>query len=321
MISGIKKIWKTFARLVSFYFGLKSRNEEMKEMKIQDEVQAFLSKNSDLELALIGCRADSSHISYDCCEYDIAVLGSSENGYDKKIIQIGDNTIEFLHFPNYQKYGNSDISLFNMIKIEKSSALFISPHPPKIDSKTWYIAAGKRRVVDSLFNVAKNGNTKSESNASLNLKIAAYALIEGIILISQTRPMPIHELNQLRQVEVRKDFINEAIQVCIECLGIERATRTIINRSFKALKEILKERYDVELLSSKIDFLLKQGLLADCYYYIGKLVCSHLEKKDNASQLNYHKLNTIALDLTSDYEKVKKLSALVKRNCKLLLKN
>ncbi|RPJ27156.1 MAG: hypothetical protein EHM25_11350, partial [Nitrosopumilales archaeon] len=256
-------------------------------MKIPDEVQAFLSKNSDLELALIGCRADSSHISYGCCEYYITVPATNENGYDKKIIQLGDNTIEFLHFPNYQKYGHTDISLFNMIKIEKSSALFISPHPPEIDRKSWYIAAGKRRVVDSLFKVAKNGNTKSESNASLNLKIAAYALIEGIILFSQTRPMPIHELNQLRQVEVRKDFINEAIQVCIECLGIERATRTIINRSFKALKEILKERYDVELLSSKIDFLLKQGLLADCYYYIGKLVCSHLEKKDNASQLNY----------------------------------
>ena len=290
-------------------------------MKIPDEVQAFLSKNSDLELGLIGCRADSSHISYDCCEYDIAVLGSNENGYDKKIIHLGHNTIEFLHFPNYQKYGHSDISLFNMIKIENSSGLFVSPHPQKIDRKTWYTAAGKRRVVDSLFNVSKNGNIKSESNASLNLKIAAYDLIEGIILISQTRPMPIHELNQLRQVEVHKDFINEAIQVCIECLGIERATRTIINRSFKALKEILKERYDVELLSSKIDFLLKQGLLADCYYYIGKLVCSHLENKDNASQLNYHKLNSIALDLTNDHEKVKKMSALIKRDCKLILKN
>ena len=281
-------------------------------MKIPDEVQAFLSKNSDLELALIGCRADSSHISYDCCEYDIAVLGSNENGYDKKIIQLGDNTIEFLH---------SDISLFNMIKIEKSSDLFISPHPPEIDRKNWYIAAGKRRVVDSLFNVSKNSSNRAKLDSSLNLKIAAYDLIEGILLISQTKPMPIHELNQLRQVEVRKDFINEAIQVCIECLGIERATRTIINRSFKALKEILKERYDVELLSSKIDFLLKQGLLADCYYYIGKLVCSHLENKDNAPQLNYHKLNTIALDLTSDYEKVKKMSALIKRDCKIIIKN
>ena len=290
-------------------------------MKIPDEVQAFLSKNSDLELALIGCRADSSHISYDCCEYDIAVLGSNENGYDKKIIQLGDNTIEFLHFPNYQNYGHSDISLFNMIKIEKSSDLFISPHTPEIDRKSWYIAAGKRRVVDSLFNVSKNSSNRAKLDSSLNLKIAAYDLIEGILLISQTKPMPIHELNQLRQVEVRKDFINEAIQVCIECLGIERATRTIINRSFKALKEILKERYDVELLSSKIDFLLKQGLLADCYYYIGKLVCRHLKIKDNAPQLNYHKLNTIALDLTSDYEKVKKMSALIKRDCKLILKN
>jgi len=31
MISGIKKIWKIFARVVSFYFVLKSRNEEMKK--------------------------------------------------------------------------------------------------------------------------------------------------------------------------------------------------------------------------------------------------------------------------------------------------
>jgi len=31
MISGIKKIWKTFARLVSFYFVLKLRKEEMKK--------------------------------------------------------------------------------------------------------------------------------------------------------------------------------------------------------------------------------------------------------------------------------------------------
>lgn len=290
-------------------------------MKIPDEVQAFVSKNSDLELGLIGCRADISHISYDCCEYDIAVLGSNGNGYDKKIMQLGHNTLEFLHFPNYQKYGHGDISLFNMIKLEESNDLFISPPSLEIDRKNWYIAAGKRKVVDSLFNVSKNSRNRAKLDSSLNLKIAAYDLIEGILLISQTKPMPIHELNQLRQVEVRKDFINEAIQVCIECLGIERATRTIINRSFKALKEILKERYDVELLSSKIDFLLKQGLLADCYYYIGKLVCNHLENKDNASQLNYHKLNSIALDLTGDYEKVKKMSALIKRDCKLILKN
>jgi len=198
----------------------------------------------------------------------------------------------------------------------------VSPYSiPKLDIKKMFIAGGKRRIVDSLFTVSKNSNNKTELSSSLNLKMAAYDLIEGILLVSGVRPMPIHELNQLRLLEVHKDLINEAIQDCIECLGIERATRTIINRSFKALKEILKERYDIELLASKIEFLLEHGLLADCYYYIGKLVCNHLEKKDNAFQMNYHKLNSIALDLTGDYENVNKMSALIKDNCKNILKN
>lgn len=290
------------------------------KLPVPKEIQDFVSKNNELELALIGCRADSPHDSYECCEYDIAILGrNSNNNYDKKIIQIGKSTLELLSFPNQSQNSHDDISLLNKIKLENSNTLISDT--PKLDKKKLFMAAGKRRIVDSLYIVSKNSSPKAEPNASLNLKIAAYDLIEGILLISGTRPMPIHELNQLRQIEVNKDFITETIQICIECLGIERATRTIISRSYKALREILKERYDLELLSSKIKFLLDNGLLADCYYYIGKLVCSHLENKDNVSQINYHKLNSIALDLTNDYEKVKKMSALIKRDCKLVLKN
>ena len=287
-------------------------------MKLPQEIQEFVSNNKELDLALIGCRADGPHDSYDCCEYDFAILGGNiDNDIHKKIIQLGDSTLEFLNFQNQNV--NEDISLYNMIELNESNVLV--PEYPKLDRKKLFNAAGKRRIVDSLFNVSKNSSASAELNASLNLKIAAYDLIEGILLMSETRPMPIHELNQLRQVEVQKDYIKETIQICIECLGIERATRTIINRSYKALREILKDTYDIDLLSSKIQFLQNNGLLADCYYYIGKLVCSHLEKKDNASQMNYHKLNSIALDLTNDYEKVKKMSALMKRNCKLVLKN
>jgi hypothetical protein len=289
-------------------------------LKIPNEIQEYMDEKTGSELALIGCRAENSEVSYECCEYDIAVLGSNDAGLGNKITHVGNNTLEFLNFP---KYSHHDISLFNMVKLRNNASdLLISPHSiPKLVIKKMFIAGGKRRIVDSLFTVSKNSNKKTESSSSLNLKMAAYDLIEGILLISGIRPMPIHELNQLRLLEVHKDFINEAIQACIECLGIERATRTIINRSFKALKEILKERYDIELLASKIEFLLEHGLLADCYYYIGKLVCNHLEKKDNAFQMNYHKLNSIALDLTSDYENVKKMSALIKLCCKNILKN
>ena len=287
-------------------------------MKIPDEILHYLTESHNSEMALVGCRADAPLVSYDCCEYDIAMFGKNESNPQNKIVKLGKDTLEFQEFPKQ----SNDISLYKMMP-EITGDLLISPaRYSEIDIRRSFKAAGKRRIVDSLFNVSKNSiNKEAELNSPLNLKIAAYGLLEGILLTSEVRPMPIHELNQLRQLEVKKDIINEAIQTCVECLGVERATRTILNRSFRALKEILKERYDVELLSSKIEFLLNHKLLADCYYYIGKLVCSHLEQKDNSAQMNYYKLNRIALDLTSDYENTMKMSALIKRNCQKLLKN
>lgn len=287
---------------------------------LSEKIQKYLSNKKDSELALIGCRADNSNISYECCEYDIAVLAKNNNALSNNVSQIGKEKLEFLNFSNFNQ---NQISLFNMIKVENKTNSLLIPHDDstsKTDFKRIFLSAGKRRAVDSLFNVSKTSTAKSELNLSLNLKIAAYELIEAILLISEIRPMPIHELNQLRQLEIRKDLIKEAIQLCIECIGIERATRTIINRSFNALKEIFKERYDLGLIESKIEFLVEHGLIADSYYYIGKLVCNHLVKKGYAYQLDYQKLNSIALDLASDYENIKR-SNLIKLYCKILMKN
>ena len=289
-------------------------------MMFPEKIQEYLSNKKNSELALIGCRADNSNISYECCEYDIAILAKNGNGLGNSITQIGKEKLEFLDFSNYNQ---NEISLLNMKKIENKTSSLLIPHKDSIrktDIKRIFLSAGKRRAVDSLFNVSKTSTSKSELNLSLNLKIAAYELIEAILLISEIRPMPIHELNQLRKLEIRKDFIKEAIQLCIECIGIERATRTMINRSFNALKEIFKERYDIGLIESKIEFLVEHGLIADSYYYIGKLVCNHLEKKDYAYQFDYQKLNSLALDLASDYENIKR-SNLIKLYCKNLMKN
>jgi len=289
-------------------------------MMFPEKIQEYLSNKKNSELALIGCRADNSNISYECCEYDIAVLAKNGNGLGNSIVQIGKEKLEFLDFSNYNQ---NEISFLNMKKVENKTSSLLIPHKDSIrktDIKRIFLSAGKRRAVDSLFNVSKTSTSKSELNLSLNLKIAAYELIEAILLISEIRPMPIHELNQLRQLEIRKDFIKEAIQLCIECIGIERATRTMINRSLNALKEIFKERYDIGLIESKIEFLVEHGLIVDSYYYIGKLVCNHLEKKDCAYQLDYQKLNSLALDLASDYENIKR-SNLIKLYCKNLMKN
>src|SRR5688572_33341566 len=110
-------------------------------MKLPGEIQDFLRKNSEVELALIGCRADSPHKSYDCCEYDIAIIGeNTKNSFDKKIIQLGDNTLEFLDFPNQN--GRNDIALSNMVKLKDSNTLI--SESPKFDRKKMFMAAGKR---------------------------------------------------------------------------------------------------------------------------------------------------------------------------------
>lgn len=113
MISEIRKIWKISAS---------NDNLFCKKMKLPQEILDFGSNNNELDLALIGCRADSPDNSYDCCEYDIAILGGNiDNNFDKKIIQLGKNTLEFLNFQNQKAH--SDISLFSIMKLSESNSL------------------------------------------------------------------------------------------------------------------------------------------------------------------------------------------------------
>jgi hypothetical protein len=91
-------------------------------MKLPQEIQDFVSNNNELELSLIGCRADSPHDSYDCCEYDIAILGGNiDNNFDKKIIQLGNNSLEFLNFQN--QCVHNYISLSKLIELNESNML------------------------------------------------------------------------------------------------------------------------------------------------------------------------------------------------------
>ena len=79
-------------------------------MNIPNEIQEYLDEkvDSDSKLALIGCRATNSEISYGCCEYDIAVLGTNDLDLGNKITYLRSSTLEFLNFPNYSHH---DISL------------------------------------------------------------------------------------------------------------------------------------------------------------------------------------------------------------------
>jgi hypothetical protein len=137
------------------------------------------------------------------------------------------------------------------------------------------------------------------------LKIAAYEFMEGTLALSGSRPMPLHELGQLRQIQAGN--IAEGVEVALECIGIERATRPTISRSIKAIKELKSKDYDRELFAAKVDYLLGRSMLADCYYYAGKAASKNLAGKREPFYRQYAKLVQLAMDLSSDIQRLEKL--------------
>lgn len=286
-------------------------------MNIPESILEYLNERITGRIALIGCRAQDPKNSFPCCEYDIACFDVTSQ--IDRVVQL-DNSIIELH--NFSSQRRDAISLHNMIPIPYQNMPFSSPLPAitNLATERLFMGEGKKMIVNSLFNIEtadKYMNSKVDI-ASMHLKAAAYSLIEGILLTLGVRPMLTHELDQVRNITQPRDLIKHAIESALECLGLERASKTTIGRSYKALKEILRKSDDQNLIVSKIDYLLANGLLADCYYYIGRIGVSHLEAS-NFREV-YPKLCKVTLDLNSDLGLPSKISSTLKESCKRVLK-
>ena len=126
---------------------------------------------------------------------------------------------------------------------------------------------------------------------ALWLKIAAYEFMEGMLAVSGNRPMPLHVLEQIRQTGA---VMTEGIEVALECIGTERATRPAISRSLQAIRELKSKDYDRDLFVSKVNHLLDRRMLVDCYYYSGRVAAKNLLGRGDLFCNQYTKLLQIS---------------------------
>jgi len=185
-----------------------------------------------------------------------------------------------------------------------------------------FMGESNKMIVNALFNIetaSRHFNLRIDLS-SLYLKAASYDLIAGILLRTGVKPMPSHELSQLRSLRDATGQIKDAIESTLDCLGLERASKSSIARSYRALKEIVKNRADKNIMFSKIDYLEENGLLSDCYYYIGKIGLTHLESNARNMGEIYPKLVNLTFDLNLDTEFLKKMSTKLVTSCKNVLK-
>ena len=68
---------------------------------------------------------------------------------------------------------------------------------------------------------------KSDVMASIWLKLSAYDFLEGLLAVSGFKPMPIHELSQIRQLTMENEVVANAVKDALECIGLERVFNNI----------------------------------------------------------------------------------------------
>jgi hypothetical protein len=257
-------------------------------------------------VALIGCR--TSELSFDCCEYDLAVFAPERNNKNK-VLQIDEGkVIEIIYFTRPIQYYMVDLGTMAILgdsdKFAPSSAA--RDIRPEKYCKALAVT-GKKSLISSLFFQQRMINEiKNQTVAAMWLKIAAYEFISGSLAMLGIRPMPLHELEQVRKAEADSRMA-DGIRVALECIGTERATRPAISRSLEAVQELKSKDYDRELVMSKIRHLLDKHMLANCYYYAGRVAAKSLADKNIFFHNKYSKLIQLALDLTSDTQHLQKL--------------
>jgi hypothetical protein len=255
-------------------------------------------------VALIGCR--TSDMSLDCCEYDLAVFaGSQEHNQANQVVQVDNRPVELMHLTGSIK--DHTIDLADMVILKDNSKLMLSSAAKDIIAekyKKMLAASGKKLLISSLFCQQKMRGTNHPTIAAMWLKIAAYEFIDGMLALSGNRPMPVHILEQVRQIDSR---MAEGVDVALECIGAERATRPAISRSMEAIKELKSKDYDRELFMSKVSHLLERRMLVDCYYYAGRVAAKNLVSKKEVFYSQYSKLVQLALDLVNDLQSLEKM--------------
>ena len=150
---------------------------------------------------------------------------------------------------------------------------------------------------------AKEGVKTSDPLAPFWVKCGAYFLADAISLTNLQRPTPTHMLEYLRRCKQSK--INKNLETIHQCLGIERASTSLLTRMLKStvgFSDMIEANGHSKIIERKYNYLVQNSFLSDCYFYLGYTNRNNIIKiKDTLHRkLDFFHILRVALDIESD---------------------
>jgi hypothetical protein len=270
---------------------------------------------SNLPVGLGGCRNNGNN--FQCCEYNITVFDDKQE--ESSIHEIDGNMIK-LHHGSLSETNVSVLKQLEDMKILIDEQWNLRMFLTKIKTKSKQISNSyiQNCLVDAGVYAAKAKELVQSSDplADVWIKCASYFLADAIFLINSKRPSPTHMLEIIRGFD--KNKINQNFLVVHQCLGIERASTSLLSRMVKStvgFSDMVEKNNHSKIIQQKYDYLVQNSLLSDCYFYLGYINRNNVIKIKDALHRNseYTHLLKIALDTESD-------PLVVERQATILLK-
>jgi len=260
---------------------------------------------TDFPVGIGGCKNSES---FECCEYNVTVFDNKSN--DESIIEYDETKIK-LHHGSLNETSTGILVQYDSLKIIHDEQWELQMFLSKIKEKKERIFKNYINdcLVEAIFCITKAKQDLKNSNpfASCWQKCSAFLIADAISVMNSKRPSPTHMLDNMRKFQKTK--INENISVVTDCIGIERSTVSLLSRMCKStmgFSDMVEKNHHSEIIKQKHDYLVKNSLLSDCYFYLGYINKKNIIKiKDTINKkpdLKY--VLQIAFDLDKDLTKV-----------------
>jgi hypothetical protein len=264
------------------------------------ELPKLLSLTS-FPVGLGGCRSDGT--SFDCCEYNITVM---DNKIGQSVSEVSGNLVKIHHCSQNEK----NVAVLNQLQnltILNDEQWHLRMMMSEIKEKKEKIMLSYARscLVDAgiFSNKTKDATKLKDPFAGVWIKCASYFLADAISCLNFKRPSPVHMLESLRNM--KKNTINQNLSLIHQMLGIERASTSLLSRMVKStigFSDLVENNGHSKIIQKKVDYLLENSLLSDCYFYLGYINRDNLIKIKNKIHRNpeYIHILKVGFDIEHD---------------------